>query len=152
MRIEETLDNHGLCLVFGHHRERLLEIGRATYQDRVKVDTEVSSYRRSLAHEQRDEWVCGRVGSENGNAGEVRDELAKQLQPLTCHFRSRSRYARNVTPGASQAFDEAVLDRSTYRRHNDWYRSGGFLGSVCSGRKVRNNDIDIEQDKLSREL
>ena len=83
MWVEEPLDNHSLCLVFGHYRERSLEISGAAYQDRVKTDTDFPSHRCSLAHEQRDERVRGRVGSENGNTGEVRDELAKQLQPLT---------------------------------------------------------------------
>ena len=87
MRIEEPLNNHGLCLVFGHYRERLLEISGAAYQDRVKADSDAPSHRCNLAHHERDERVCDRVRSENGNAGEVRDELAKELQPLTCQFR-----------------------------------------------------------------
>jgi len=51
-----------------------------------------------------------------------------------------------------QACDEAIFNWSAYRRHNDWYRSGGFFGGDCGGREVGNNDIDIERDQLSGEL
>src|SRR5262245_31076218 len=100
MLIEESLDNHGLCLVLGHYRERSFEISETAYQHRVKADTDFPSDRCSLAHEERDEWVCSRVRSENSHTGEAGDELAKQFQPLTRRFRAQSRYAGNVTPGA----------------------------------------------------
>src|SRR5262245_7547268 len=148
MRVEEPLDNHGLRLVFGHYRESSLEISGAAYQDRVKADTNFPSHRCSLAHEEWDERVCGRVRSENGHVREAWDELAKQLQPLTRRFRPQSRYAGNVTPGAGQGLDEAVLNRCAHRRHNDWNHLGGFFGGDCSGREVGNDDIYIEPHQL----
>jgi hypothetical protein len=80
MGIEETFDNQGLCLVFGHHRERLLEICRAAYQDRVKTDTDVPSYRRveSLAHPGGNITGISAAGAEM--AGK-RLELLRQLIP-----------------------------------------------------------------------
>jgi hypothetical protein len=43
-------------------------------------------------------------------------------------------------PGDIAPAGEANFNWSAYRRHNDWYRSGGLFGGNCSGREVGNND------------
>jgi ABC transporter substrate binding protein len=95
------------CVWFGHHRERLLEICRAAYQDRVKTDTDVPSYRRveSLAHPGGNITGISAAGAEM--AGK-RLELLRQLIP------NLSRVAVLASDSTTNPFIPLFVRETTY--------------------------------------
>src|SRR4029453_12911338 len=95
----------------------------------------------------------GRIGRvrKHGHAGDSRNRLLEQLQPLADQLRSESGHTRDVLLRFRQAGHEPARDRIDMNRHDDGDRRRGALGRLGSGGGARDDDVHVEPNQLGGE-
>ena len=94
-------------------------------------------------------WIVG-IGHDRQSA-EAGDDLAQEFEALARKFGRRERQAGDVAARPRQTGDEASAKRVRHRREHDRDDRGRLLRRE-DRRSRRDNDIDLEPDKLGGDL
>src|SRR4029453_11347505 len=92
-----------------------------------------------------------KIGKDSKSA-QTRDNLAQELESLAGSIGPLTRHTGNVAARSRQGRDEAAPDRIARRREHDRDHRRGLL--CCEDRRgvMRENNIDLQTDELSRDL
>src|SRR5262245_50707593 len=118
--------------------------------EREDFQVERAGRRPNLIQFQR--WKgTGEIG-EDGKSAQSGDNLAQEFESLASSIGPLTRYACNVSAWSRQGRDEAAADWVASRREHDRDHRRRLL--CCKDRRgvVRENNIDLQPDELSRDL
>ena len=118
--------------------------------EREDFEAECAGCRLDLAQLQRRKGTR-EIGKDSKSA-QTRNNLAQELESLPGSIGPLTRYAGNVAARPRQGRDEAAADRIARRREHDRDHRRGLL--CCEDRRgvMRENNIDLQTDELSRDL
>jgi hypothetical protein len=88
---------------------------------------------------------------EHGDAREVGNRLLEELKPLPIEIRRNVTQSRDVPFWVGEVRDEPFPNRIA-GRYNDWDRARGLLGSASREVSSCHNHLDVETDKLGRQM